>query len=521
MKRFGAALTVLCGAALSAAQSIAPSVDVAFSRFFEAHTPEEASAAADAIVAIGTSFDEAFGRLKKGRTYSREVATGVVQASYRGSHGEYFYTLNVPAHYDPSRRYQVRVQLHGGVGRQPSNVPSTSLTNPRLPGAEQIYVMPYAWRDAPWWSGRQIENLDAILDIVKQTYNVDENRVVLSGVSDGGTGVYYAAMRDTTPFASFLPLNGFIMVLRNETADADGDLFPSNLRNKPFFVVNGGRDPMYPTSVVDPYIDHLKRNGVAIDYRPQPNAGHDTSWWPAVGEEFERFVADHPRTPLPDALSWEAGPPHLPGRAHWLILDRLAPEQSDEPSLPDLNRMATPPSPDFGIRSSGARINRVVRQSNAEKIGLRSGDVVTAINGQPVSADTDVADLLRGYASGRPLLLTVGRDGESVRLTGRYAPTVLAGEAEVMFPREHESGRVDLRRTGNRIEVHSRGVAAFTLLLSPDQFDLNREVTVVANGRTVFDGMVRRDVRTLLEWAARDHDRTMLFAAALRIVLAR
>ena len=519
MKRLGAALAVLCGAALSASQSIAPSADAAFSRFFEAHTPEESSAAGGAIIAAGISFDEAFARLKKGRTYASDVARGVVQGSYRGNDGDFFYTLVVPENYDPSRRYQVRVQLHGGVGRQPSNAPMTSAGSSRLPAAEQIYVMPYAWRDAPWWSGRQIENLHAILDIVKHTYNVDENRVVLSGVSDGGTGVYYAAMRDTTPFASFLPLNGFIMVLRNETAEVDGDLFPSNLRNKPFFVVNGGRDPMYPTSVVDPYIDHLKRNGVDVEYRPQPDAAHDTSWWPQVSDQFERFVTDHPRTPLPDALSWEAGPPHLPSRAHWLIIDRLAAERSDEPTLPDLNRMATPPTPDFGIRASGARVNRVVRESNAEKIGLRSGDVVTAINGQPVSPDVDVADLMRGYAIGRPLLLTIVRGGESVRMTGRYVPTILAGEAQSMFPREHESGRVDVERSGNGVRVRTRGVAAFTLLLSPDQFDLDRDVTVVANGRTVFNRQVRRDIRTLLEWAARDRDRTMLFGAALAITL--
>ena len=38
---------------------------------------------------------------------------------------------------------------------------------------------------------------------------------MLSGVSDGGTGTYYFSMRDTTPFASFLPLNGAIAVLRS------------------------------------------------------------------------------------------------------------------------------------------------------------------------------------------------------------------------------------------------------------------------------------------------------------------
>ena len=513
------ALAVLAGAALGASQSPAPAVDSAFSTLFDARSARDASAAVDRIVASGIGFEEALARLRRGRGYARDVARGVVQGSYRGEAGEFYYTLDVPESYDPARRYQVRLQLHGGVGRIEASTPPRSGSNARLTGAEQIYVMPYAWREAPWWSGRQVENLRAILDAVKRTYNVDENRVVVSGVSDGGTGACYVAMRDTTPYASFLPLNGFLPVLRNETTDADGDLFPNNLLNKPLFIVNGGRDPMYPTSVVDPYVEQLRRGGVDVVYRPQPDAAHDTSWWPQVRDAFERFVADHPRVPLPDALSWEAGPPNIPSRAHWLVIERLRAERPDELPLPDVNRMSTRPAPDFGVRGSGARINRVVRTSNAEQIGLRSGDVIATINNQPVAPGTDVADLLRDYPSGRPLLLTVARGGESVRLTGRYAPTVLAGESDAIFPRQGESGRVDLVRTGNRVDAHSRGVAAFTLLLSPDQFDLNRAITVVLNGRTVFDGIVRKDLRTLLKWAARDNDRTMLFAAELHITV--
>jgi hypothetical protein len=179
--------------------------------------------------------------------------------------------------------------------------------------------------------------------------------------------------------------------------------------------------------------------------------------------------------------------------------------------------MPARPALDFGIRGSGTRINRVIKGSNAEQVGLRSGDVVLTINNQPASPGVDLADLLRSYPSGRPLLFTVTRGRESVRLTGRYAPTVLAGESDAMFPRQRESGRIDLIRTGNRVEARSKGVAAFTLLLSPDQFDLSRAVTVVVNGRTAFNGIVQRDVRTLLKWAARDNDRTMLFAAELPI----
>ena len=515
-------LVVLVAAALSATQASTPAADAAFANFFRARTQQEAAVAADRIAASGVGFDEAFSRLRQGRVYSRDVARGVVQGSYRSRTGEYFYTLDVPGSYDPARKYQVRVQLHGGVGRVEASGPPRSGSGSRLPGVEQIYVTPYAWRDAPWWSGSQIENLHAILDVVKRTYNVDENRVVLSGVSDGGTGAYYTAMRDTTPFASFLPLNGFILVLKNETAEADGDLFPNNLVNKPLFIVNGGRDPMYPASLVDPYVERLKRGGVDLVYRPQPDAAHDTSWWPEIRDSFERFVTDHPRVPLPDALTWESGPPNIPSRAHWLVIDRLGvSDVSDVSDTSDVNRMATRPALDFGIRASGTRINRVIKGSNAEQIGLRPGDVVAAVNGQAIETGLDVAELLRGYPSGRPVMFIVTRGGDSVRLTGRYSPTLLPGESDAMFPRQRESGRVDLVRTGNKVEAKTKGVAAFTLLLSPDQFDLNRAVTVVVNGRTVVDRIVRKDIRTLLEWAARDDDRTMLFAAELPVAVSQ
>jgi hypothetical protein len=59
--------------------------------------------------------------------------------------------------------------------------------------------------------------------------------------------------------------------------------------------------------------------------------------------------------------------------------------------------------------------------------------------------------------------------------------------------------------------------ARFTLLLSPDQFDLTQPIRVTTNGRVAFEGRAEPSVRTLLKWAARDNDRTMLFAAELPI----
>jgi hypothetical protein len=78
---------------------------------------------------------------------------------------------------------------------------------------------------------------------------------------------------------------------------------------------------------------------------------------------------------------------------------------------------------------------------------------------------------------------------------------------------------VDAVRRGNRFDVKTRGVQAFTLLLSPDVIDFDKPVAVTVNGRQAFAGTVARDVTTLLAWAARDNDRTMLYGAELHVAV--
>src|SRR5205085_10025127 len=128
---------------------------------------------------------------------------------------EHPYTFIIPEDYDPTRPYPVRVQLHGGANRLRPPDPARMAVD-RLPGAsDEIKVFPTAWGQSQWWQFTQLDNLSRILDSLKRRYNVDENRVYLTGISDGGTGVFFVACRDTTPWASFLPLIGSMTVLAN------------------------------------------------------------------------------------------------------------------------------------------------------------------------------------------------------------------------------------------------------------------------------------------------------------------
>ncbi len=442
--RRAAALTVaavilfVSGRLVLQSQTPAPTaVDAAFQKFWDARSPAEAAKVVDGVIKSNVSYDDALRRLKQGRPYAPQKPGVVMTTNRTDDKVEHYYAVNVPAAYDPARKYQVRFQLHGGVMGRTTNQPRNSGEIGALAGAEQFYVIPYSWSDAPWWTEDQVLNMNAIVDSLKRTYNIDENRIAVSGVSDGGTGAYYLAMRDTTPFASFLPLNGFIMVLANADNGIRDDLYPNNLRNKPLFVVNGGRDRLYPTSIVEPYVMHMKKTGVTIDYHPQPQGEHNTTWWPDVKDPFEAFVATHPRNPSPDRLTWETSE-LTNNRAHWLVITKLGKQPDDAKDLPDVN-------------------------------------------------DYSPIDVL----------------------------------AVPMFEHRARPGRVDLTKTGNTVEVVSRGVASFTLLLSPDAFDLSQPIKVTVNRKPVFDGKVEPSLATLMKWAARDNDRTMLYAAEIPIKLSR
>jgi hypothetical protein len=69
------------------------------------------------------------------------------------------------------------------------------------------------------------------------------------------------------------------------------------------------------------------------------------------------------------------------------------------------------------------------------------------------------------------------------------------------------------------VEVAAVGVRRYRLLISPEEFDLGADVVVRTNGQESFRGRVTRSLDTLLEWAAEDVDRSMLFAAQIEIAV--
>lgn len=345
------------------------------------------------------------------------------------------YMILVPEDYTPDKKWPVRFDLHGGMGAPEWQKLDGAWSPGWKSASDQIVIVPAGWWDSMWWEWSQAENFEAILREVRATWNIDENRVVLFGSSDGGAALFFQAMRTPDRWAGYC---GFVAppdrLVRREFRP-DGQMHVSNLNRQVFLLGYGEKDPLVPIVHLRKYMALFARAGASLDWYALPNQGHQLSLPQERERQLAKFLWGRRRDPLPDRLSW-------------------ATERTD--------RYA---------RRSWVRINELRAKAPAGRVA---------------------ADNL------------LPRWGTAIQLRG---PT------QKRLP----WGRVEVERTGNRVVATTRNVARFTLLLSPQEFDFTKPVTVVCDGKTVHSARCDPAVSTLLKWAAMDDDRTTLFAAEIEI----
>jgi len=384
------------------------------SQFWAAETDQEQQVAIEALVNSGADVDTMYRWLSQGPEYSDLVPTGIVESSRIAADDlEFPYVILVPVSYDPSRAYPVDFMLHGGVSRPPPENGSVWWRSgyETLADPERIVVVPAAWDEARWWFENQAENLQEILRQVKRRYHVDDNRVYLTGTSDGGTGAYFFAFKQPTDWAAFLPYIAQPAVLQNPDSGRRYRLYFENLLAKPLYMVNGENDPLYPAATLNRFVEVLRDAEIPHTFTVIEGGGHNTNWLPEQAQRIEDFKQMTVRDPLPDTVQWVTDPADNFNRNHWLLIDEL--ESANQP------------------------------------------------------------------------------------------------------------GMVKVERQGNLVSITTLQVEKFTLLFSPLEIDFGSPLAVYLNGRLVMSESIRQDVETLLKWAAKDKDRSMLFTAELSLRVSR
>jgi phospholipase/carboxylesterase len=182
-----------------------------------------------------------------------------------GSRGGF--SLYVPEYYTPDRAWPLVMALHGGSGNGRGFLWSW-LPDARSHGA--ILVAPTATGSTWALMGEDTDtpNLARILEFVRMRWNVDPNRLLLTGMSDGGTFCYVTGLESASPFTHLAPVASTFHPLMAEMADAE------RLRGLPIYLVHGRLDWMFPVQVARQTQQALSAAGANVIYRELDDLSH-------------------------------------------------------------------------------------------------------------------------------------------------------------------------------------------------------------------------------------------------------
>jgi phospholipase/carboxylesterase len=211
--------------------------------------------------------DEALeARLSEAARRVDDENTGVIHANNdRGDRGGF--SVYVPETYDASQPLPLIVALHGGHGHGRLFLWSW-IREARSRGA--ILLSPTSFGDT--WSLMEpdvdIDNLERMLRQIKEHWEIDATRVLLTGMSDGGTFAYLSGLRVDAPFTHVAPMSSGFHPLLLEDAERE------RISGLPIYIVHGTLDWMFSPHAARDTHQSLADKGANVVYREVPDLSH-------------------------------------------------------------------------------------------------------------------------------------------------------------------------------------------------------------------------------------------------------
>jgi phospholipase/carboxylesterase len=194
-----------------------------------------------------------------------DVPVGMMRKARTDTHAEY--ALYVPESYTPGRSWPLVICLHGAYGRgddyiwswlRPAKSRGYMLLSPKSVDVTWSVMRP--WRDAA--------SIIAMFKEVCSAYEVDESRVYLSGLSDGGTYTYLFGLICAEMFAGIAPIAGAFHPMID-------DLLHQKLgKDLPIYIVHGVHDFIFDVDSIRKGHELLTQIGYNATYKELPDWGH-------------------------------------------------------------------------------------------------------------------------------------------------------------------------------------------------------------------------------------------------------
>ncbi len=206
------------------------------------------------------------------------------------------FQVTLPPGFRQQTQYPLFVQVFGGTNLLPTHERPFIRIRPSGRGV---------------WGYRSMSRYDVMqaIDQTKKTYNIDENRVYITGTSAGATGVMHATAQRPDVFAGIVPLVAF-----------GNDLPLENFCNLPIRCEHGINDWTSAIDNVRVQFQKLRKLEYDAILNEHPTAGHGIRVPPPATMDW---LFDQKRDPSPKRIVYSCEHPR-DGRAYWLKIERFA-----------------------------------------------------------------------------------------------------------------------------------------------------------------------------------------------------
>jgi hypothetical protein len=405
------------------------------------------------------------------------------------------YWVYVPGGYDASKRYPLLVCMHGGVSGWPmeskeDGQPSAGeysiqywLPNLTEEWKKNVVILgcsagvPETGEGAMWWQLKGQQNVLHMISETKRRVSIDDDRVIVNGHSDGGSGTFGFAFRMPDAFAGFYSMNGCPIV-----PPADGTpVWLENLKGLNFQAFNGGRDGLYPAKRMAPIYEQANKLGADIKFTNYPELTHQVN--DVLEAEVQAFckgpLTDWRRDLLPKEIDWACVQTER-GRRAWLNIDELG-ELGSANMAPENAEIELPTGrPRLGITVerdvAQPTVESVMAGTPAEKMGIEKGDVIKKLDALEIKTMQDLLDALDTKKPGDDVTIIVARGDSEKTLKGRFPKAQQRDEK----PRPAARVLATLDEPG-RVTLKVRNAKVVSILVAPSMLDADGKLRVRLN----------------------------------------
>lgn len=185
----------------------------------------------------------------------------------------------VPESYDPATPHPVIFALHGGSGNGRAFLWSW-VRAARTRGATVIAPSSVGQTWAVQGRDPDSPRLAQIVRFVQQRWTIDPTRILLTGMSDGGTFTYTSGLTTDSPFTHLAPVAAAFHPMLTAMADAE------RMHGLPIHILHGDRDWMFPRQMAEDAANHFTAAGANVTYRPIADLSH------AYGADLSTMILD-------------------------------------------------------------------------------------------------------------------------------------------------------------------------------------------------------------------------------------